>query len=379
MPITISLQDGGLNQKPPGTDHITGIISYSDDSSVFAYAGYGSVAEVLAGGITAAAAPNAHHILTHQFFAKAAEVNNTAPQVYFSSHAVPAGAHDFAEVLSMVRNSNGDIKQVVIYTEKTFADAQIGVLQGVCNTLATEGKPIVAVLGYAATEAHATATNLVTSGTSKNVSVINARGTNALALPPIGQTAALLATFDVATSIAQVGGTGGLLSGNLDLPDDLVSKLGDGTGVKALSEASLTTLANKGYLVPTQVVGIAGHYYMKDITATAAASDYNRIRRNRVINKAIRLIREAGARRQNSKLILDSNSKLLKETIGELEGVFRSALAPMVEAQQISAFGVRIPADQTVTDSEIDITIKLIEVSTAEEINIVLSYALTLS
>jgi len=379
MPISISLQDGGLNQKPPGTDHITGIISYSDDSSVFAYAGYGSVAEVLAGGITAAAAPNAHHILVHQFFPKAAEVNGTAPQVYFSSHAVPAGAHDFAEVLAMCRASNGDIKQVVIYTEKTFADAQIGVLQGVCNTLATEGKPIVAVIGYAATEAYASASNLVTSGTSKNVSVINARGTNALNLPPIGQTAALIATFDVATSIAQVGGTGGLLSGNLDLPNDLVTKLGDGTVITTLSDATLTTLTNKGYLVPETVVGVAGHYYIKDITATAATSDYNRIRRNRVINKAIRLIREAGARRQNSKLVLDSSSKLLKETIGELEGVFRSALAPMVEAQEISAFGIRIPPDQTVTDSEIDITIKLIEVSTAEEINIVLSYALTLS
>jgi hypothetical protein len=379
MGVNITIQDGGLNQKPPGTDHITGIVSYSDDASTFAYAGYGSVAEVLAGGITATVAPHANHILTKQFFPKAAEVNGTAPQVYFSSHAVPAGAHDFAEILAMCRAANGNIKQVVVYTEKTFAAAQIGVLQGICNTLATESKPIVAVLAYGATEAYASATNLVTSGTSKNVAVINARGTNALALPPVGQTAALLAVVDVATSIGQVGGTGGLLPCNLDQPNDEVTKLGDGTLINTLSDATLTTLSNKGYLVPVAEVGVAGHYYMKDITATAATSDFNRIRRNRVINKASRLIKAAGVLRQNSKLLLDSNSKLRKEAIGDLEGVFRSALQPMVVAEEISAFGVAIPPDQTVTDSEIDITVKIIEVSTGEEINIILSYALTLS
>jgi hypothetical protein len=184
---------------------------------------------------------------------------------------------------------------------------------------------------------------------------------------------------DVATSIGQVGGTGGLLPCNLDQPDDLVTKLGDGTLINTLSDATLTTLSNKGYLVPVAEVGVAGHYYMKDITATAATSDFNRIRRNRVINKASRLIKAAGVRRQNSKLLLDSNSKLRKETIGDLEGVFRSALQPMVVAEEISAFGVAIPPDQTVTDSEIDITVKIIEASTGEEINIILSYALTLS
>lgn len=107
--------------------------------------------------------------------------------------------------------------------------------------------------------------------------------------------------------------------------------------VGALTDASLTTLDNKGYIFAEPVPGISGIYINDSHCCVAASSDYAYIENNRTINKAIDLARVALLPVVKSRMMADETTGLLSDSSrGSLEDIAKDAIDPMLTDGDLS-------------------------------------------
>jgi hypothetical protein len=296
-------------------------------------------------------------------------------KLYVSIQAT-ADVGTFSKVTDLQNFANGEIKQLGIYDKSTaFVTSHCTTLQSICNTLATNDKPLASVIlsGEISATADLTVftTNLKTltassvsvcigqDGAAKGFKIFKATGksiTNlgemlgAVALAKVSESIAYLAKFQVATS-------------ELD-----VIAFANGQLWTALSDGTKVNLDSYGYCFLRKVVDLeGGSYHNRPYTAIADTSDYAFIHNNRTINKAIKSCRVVLLPETGSPIKVNADGTLSEDVIGYFKGLCDQALDIMVSNGELSGFATIIdPAQDILATGILTITVQLLPLGTAD-------------
>lgn len=307
--------------------------------------------------------------------------------LYVGLYEEPITDIDFEEIKNIQTFANGDIRQIGIWQKKhAFATSQLGVIQGIVDELYTLHTPLEVVYS-AEISGTSTITDLpnLQGLTSEAVMVtIGQDGNNVgnrlfdalgKSIGQLGVTLGSIASADVATSIAYVGGY------NIGVTAELQeTAFANSTLLSTVDENTKDILSNRQYVFITKRIGIEGTYFNTSSTATSQSSDFSTMENNRTIDKASRELRKFMLPLLNSKLFVNSDGTLNFETISTFQVAGNRALQNMVNSQEISAFSITIDEKQNVlSTSKIVIVATVIPVGVAKNIEIPLSYAIQLS
>jgi hypothetical protein len=304
----------------------------------------------------------------------------------------PDSALTASRISEMQAFANGEIRQVGVFNQKsTFASSDVTGIQTVCDTLAGLNTPLSVILAPDMTGLTLSSQPNLTTLDSENVSVLISG--DGLTTSTTGFGAARKVFYKKAFTVAALGATLGAVSkakvhesiawiGAFNISDgdslDTVEFL-PSTGFSSASASLKTQLDNYGYLFLQKETDLTGTYFNNDKTATAATSDYARIRNQRTIDKAVRGVRAKLLPLVSSPLYVNADGTLTEDTIAVFEneankivgGVFNSsnATGEMVIAGEISAGQTLIdPAQDVLGTGEVVVTIEIIPVGAAEAI-----------
>jgi hypothetical protein len=153
----------------------------------------------------------------------------------------------------------------------------------------------------------------------------------------------------------------------------------NGNLYSALSTNLINQLNSYRYIFLTVRVGITGSFFNDNHTAIAFSSDYAYINDNRVIDKAIRGVYANMLPALNSSLTLNSNGTLTDVTAAYLQTLANVPLDDMLRNTELSDYEVTIDQMTSVqTTSKVFVTIKLIGIGIARNIEVKIGYATSL-
>jgi hypothetical protein len=153
----------------------------------------------------------------------------------------------------------------------------------------------------------------------------------------------------------------------------------NGVLVKNVSNSFLETLGAYRYIYGYNEIGYAGTFFSDAWTFTANTSDYNSIQRVLPILKACQKANAAYTPLKKSRLYLNADGTLTNETIQVFQGAINPSLNQMQTEGDISAYAIIIPASQNVTaTATISIEIDIVPVAIARTINVKLTYVANL-
>lgn len=369
--VTFIVGNGGLGRQAAGDDHISALLFASTPAPTAlnglkgkAYAAIGQV--IQDGIIEGDAIYGLAYYHASEFFRLA---SGATLYLFFG-----ATTNDIFTI------GEGKIKQLAT-TVIDVADVQ-SVYQNMVNDLTTLNAPLQIVLGWDAAFDAATAANLETKQ-SENVSVLiagdgAAKGA-ALALslgkpyiPCIGAVLGLLARAKVHESIAWVK-----VFNISDGKELNVIRLADGTNKP--SEAVLSLLNDKRYLLLRKHIGIGGTYMNDSHTATVVTSDYAYLENGRTIHKMRRGIRSILLPELNAPVYVDPDTgKLSPDSIAYFENLASQTLENMERLRELSGSSVYIDPNQNVlATSKLIIQARGVPVGVARNIEINLGFAVT--
>lgn len=204
---------------------------------------------------------------------------------------------------------------------------------------------------------------------------------------PVGSMGAAigaLASSPVDTSIGYVGAFNmGNYFPNIEMgfgdatAADGAASIANGTSYNSLTFTQLDKLADLGYVFLRTFMGYSGTYFSSD--HTCSNGDYRTIGRNRVINKSIRLARQALLPYVNMSIPVDkSTGRLTAVQASVLQDTVRTALNSMVTAQEISDIA-NVTVDRTVnllTSDSIKLSYLLTPRGVAEQIEVTVGLGL---
>lgn len=387
--ITINRGQGGLGRPLTTKDHVSGFIMpfvnanlpsgfTTSDRIKIVY----SIAEAVALGITQAGA-NTNLLWYHlnQFFKK-------QPQGKLYVHLIDSTAIAYDEIETLQNYAGGEIRQIGYYDPLTaFATATLNSLQTSATTLESEDKPLSVI--YAGDfQAVATIGALpdLRALTNKNVSVcVGEDGAglgSALAISESVSVTCIGALLG-AVSFAQVHRNVGhiALFNQVDGTEFDEPAIAIGTGtilVKDQATAGLTTLNDSGYIFLKKYTGIDGSYYNDTPTCIASTSDYANIENNRTIDKAVRNVRALLLPFVNSPLYVNTDGTLTEDVISNYKNTVKQALEQMERDGELSAFSTTIdPTQNVLTTSKIAVSIKIVPVGVAREIEVNIGFAVS--
>jgi hypothetical protein len=293
---------------------------------------------------------------------------------------------DFSELQTLQDFSGGKIRQVgVLAYERTFSAGDTSAIQTVCNTLASQHKPMSVILSENMIGSVLTNLADLNAYSNNNVSVI-------IGQDGAGQGNYLFITNSQTNSIGMIGATLGAVSLS-KVSEDIawVSKynmsngieldtinFADGTPIKTTAQNLLNKLDNQRYIFLIKYVGIAGSYFNDSHCAVTVTSDYAYIENNRTIDKAIRGVYSSMLPNLNSPLVLNADGTLTDTTVAYFTSQASTNLDQMVRDVELSAYGVTIdPRQNVLSTSTLVITIKLVPIGVAR--NIIVNIGFTLS
>lgn len=292
--------------------------------------------------------------------------------------SVPAGSYDFAELVTMQTFAMGDIRQIAVYlTNTAFATSQVSAIQAQCTILEGLNTSLQAVFG-----AEISATSLLSSLpalntlTCKNVSVAIGQDAGNVgydlflqigkSIGTIGATLGTISLSNVSNSIAWVGQFNIGLGNELDV-------LGFANGVTYLNttNAQLDVLDNQSYIFLKKQIGIDGSYFNSEYTAIIQSNDFSTIQNNRTIDKAIREVRSQLLPRLNSPILANADGTLTEDVIADFKTLAKRPLDQIQSDGDLSDSLVIInPAQNVVSTSTLTISLQLLPVGVAKNINV---------
>lgn len=305
----------------------------------------------------------------------------------------PDSAITPSRISEMQAFANGEIRQIGVFNQKsTFASSDVTGIQTVCDTLAGLNTPLSVILAPDMTGLTLSSQPNLTTLDSENVSVLISG--DGLTTSTTGFGAARKVFYKKAFTVAALGAALGTLSkakvhesiawiGAFNISDgdslNTVEFL-PSTEFSTASASLKTQLDNYGYLVLQKETDLTGTYFNNDKTATAATSDYARIRNQRTIDKAVRNVRAKLLPLVSSPVYVNSDGTLTEDTIATFEnesnkiigGQFNTANATgsMVIDGEISAGRTLIDPTQDVLGTGIiEVSIEIIPVGAAEAIS----------
>jgi hypothetical protein len=291
-------------------------------------------------------------------------------------------AYTFTEVSDLQNTAIGVIRQCGVITDRgtAYTSSHVTALQSIYNSLKAIDMPMELVFapewGSVTT---ATATDLSTF-TANDVMVVAAcdiagtggfiATTTAKSIPALGATLGTISLATVAECIGSVGQFN--LSDGTELESVGIFNL---INVSTQSVSALTTLENKRYTFLRKYIGRAGSYFNDDNTATSPTSDYSKIRLNRTIDKAVRLVKSAMLPFLNGKVLVNANGTLRTDLMDSYKAACENPLNQMLGNVEISDYQVSIDPNQNViTTSTINIVIRIIPVGAAKFINVTIGF-----
>ena len=159
-----------------------------------------------------------------------------------------------------------------------------------------------------------------------------------------------------------------------------VPAFANGSLLSALTDVLVDGLNTKGYIFLRNFVGLAGTYINDSHTAVAITSDYADIEKGRSIDKCVRLVYAALLPRLNSPVYPDATTgKISRASIKELETLCEAPIRQMVANGELTAGKAYIDPNQNVlATSTVNITLKLVPVGVARNINVSIGYTVKL-
>lgn len=307
--------------------------------------------------------------------------------IHIGVNPVGPAVHDFAEITTMQNYANGEIRQVgVYYNDVAFATSQVNSAQAIYTALNTAHKPLHIIL---APDIHAvtdlTTLSDLTALTDGQVSVCIGQdaGGAGLALftslvKSITCVGAMLGTVALSAVNENIGWVG-KFNQTHGVELDIIA-ISNGALIADQSDSLLTAIQNKGYTFLRKQVGIAGSYYNDSFTAIIVTDDYHTIENNRTMDKAKRGIRTYLLPKLNSPLFVQSDGTLRPDTIADFQTTTEQALEQMKIANELSAYQVIInPAQNVISTSKLAITVKIIPVGVARQIEVTVGFTLKVS
>lgn len=271
--------------------------------------------------------------------------------------AVP-GTYTYTEITDMQTNSGGEIRQIGIYKNGTWASGDLAIINSICNANETSYQPLQAI--YAANlQATTDITTIsdLSTGTSNNVMnlisqdgggfgnfIYKSLGTSGLkSITNLGAALGSVALRKVSESIAWVAQTNVSNGVENETPAFSNSQL-----VSALSLNALNALDTKRHVFNIKYQGVQGTYWNGGHMAVAPTSDYAYMENNRTISKAERLLYAAYVPYLNSPISFNSNGTLKDTVVAQFETVGDQALTQMVRDAELSDRKCTVNASQNV-------------------------------
>ena len=386
--IVFNRGQGGLGRPLPGEDHISGIVFYLANANlpsgflttdrikkVF------SIEEAEALGIAEGSAFHAtlwYHI--NEFFRR-------QPQGELFIGIFDSLSIDYSKIEDVQNFADGKIRQIGVYDRTAFATANVTTLQTSATALQAADKPLSVI--YAADISGTS--DLTTLGdlralTAPNVSVtIGEDGANVGAALAVTETVSLtdLGALLGAVSLAQVHQSIAFVS-KFDITQGAsefdVPGFANGDLFKDTSSTVVAGLDTKGYIFLRKFVGLAGTFHNDSHTDIAVTSDFAFIENQRTIDKAVRGIRTNLLPSLNGPIEVNADGTLTEEFIANFQNNADIALELMLRDGELSAFETKIdPSQDVLTTSKIEITVTLVPVGVAREIEVNIGFAVSIS
>jgi hypothetical protein len=151
----------------------------------------------------------------------------------------------------------------------------------------------------------------------------------------------------------------------------------NGALLSVLTDAQITSLETKGYILIQPHVGLAGYYFNCDANACPITDDYAYKSKSRPIDKVCRIARTTYLNELDEDLELDqATGRLAGASIKGLQKVIDDAVNGQMSSKgEISAIRTFIDPEQDIlTDDEIDIELNIVPKGYASTINVTVGY-----
>lgn len=374
--ITFNKSTGGLGQALPGKDHYSAFLFYSDTlpsgfatddriKQVF------SVEEAENLGIVTGGAFDQYHYHISEFF-------RIQPKgvLWIGFYAVPVGTYDFTELETMRLFAEGQIRQFGVYVDGLdFAAQEVTALQAEVAKSETAKQPFE-VLYAADISGTADLSTLpdLRALTAFGVSVVigqDGSGTGAALATSLGYSVCAVGTLLGAVALSKVSESIAWvekfpLAGATELD---VAAFGNGDLYRDKTDSFLDALNDKGYIYLRKFTDVANTYFNDNHTSIAVTNDFSYININRTYHKAVRDINTIILPKLNSPITVNPDGTLTTDVIVSYKTLASRPLDDMVNAGELSAFEVVVdPAQDVLTTSTIELTVKLVPVGVAREI-----------
>jgi len=299
------------------------------------------------------------------------------------------------EVVTLQNFAAGEIKQMGVFNQTaTWTSGDITALQAAATTLANADRPLSVLYCADMVSLNPPFTNITTLTAPRVSNIVAGDGrTN------VRNTDLSLNVFNTKTfSVGNLGAALGSVSfvsvhesiawvGKVNISDGVnmeTVKILPATQLSTASESLLNTLNAYGHIFVKKYDGLAGSYFDNQKTAVTNASDFARIANNRVMDKAIRLIRLRLLPLLSSPLYVNTDGTLSEATMAVfanecdqiIGGRFGDdATGQMVIDGEISAGRTIIdPTQNVLSTGRVDIAIEIIPVGEAETIRVTIGF-----
>jgi len=298
--------------------------------------------------------------------------------------AVP-GTYTYTEITDMQNNSLGEIRQIGIYKNGTWASGDLSTINTICNTNKTVNyQPLQAIYAanLQATTDITTVTDLSTLTYNNVLNLISqdgqglgafyykSLGSGIKSITNLGTVLGSVALRKVSESIGWVAQTN-ISNGK----ENEVPAFSNGQLVSALSVTALNALDTKRHVFGIKYIGVNGTYWNGGHMAVSPSSDYAYMEDNRTICKCERLLYAALIPFLNSPIVFNSNGTLKDTTVAQFETVASSCLDQMVRDGELSDKKATVdPSQNVLSTNTLTVSVKLVKNGVARNISVPIGF-----
>jgi Protein of unknown function (DUF2586) len=388
--IVFNRQGGGLAQRLPGEDHISGLVVYGQpnlNKTVLI-----EVEQLESLGILEATYPVLHYHVGEYFRI------NPGSKLYVVS--IQDNDGQFMAIKQLQQFAESKLRQIGIVdlvTPFSGITTAAATIQTRLGELATANMPLSAVYS----PHNITSANLIALPNLHNLSCERlsvcigqdgagrgnyVSGVVGKKVGIVGATLGAISRAKVHESIAWVekqnlvtGTYPKSLTGNVMVARELdVIELIDGTLLSDLTSAQIQSINDKGYLFPIKHIGYTGTFFNDSYTATSVEKDFDSIENNRSIDKALRCAYVKLLPKLSGPIYINpTTGEISSDTISSLEAIGSIPLEQMERDGELSGFKIFINPNQDVlSTSKLTVTLKIVPVGVLREITVNLGFAL---
>lgn len=291
---------------------------------------------------------------------------------------------NFSEVTDMQNNANGEIRQMGVFKDGTWAQADTTLLNTIAQTNKGLAQPLV--ITYAGNlQATTDITTISDMSSLSNINVSTCLGqdgagwgnfiykTYGAVIKSITCLGAQIGAHSLQPVSHSIGeGTLNLSSGvELETPAFCNGQL-----VSAISDTALDSIDSKRHTFLLRYRNYSGTYFNGGHQCVAVSSDYAYSENNRVIHKAERLLYASFIPYINSQIQINpSTGRLSDASVALFESVGQTALDSMVSDGDLSGAKITVnPAQNVLSSSKIKVAAALVINGTARNIEIPIGF-----